>query len=687
MLGARLIDVRAWYAIDGSTKHHQVRRYMTKRVRSVGKSRKDSAESDESGKSKRAAKTKPSGRGRSSTNPATSLTPSSPTPRDSDDIDSSDGGSGRLRIGDDWNAINIIALSQSNPLKAVAEFVENSIDAGAKNIVIVRGKEGGDLFLRISDDGKGIPLDENGIPNFKYVATHICDSIKRQLKSQGQKGLQGEFGIGLLSFWTVGERLSMISAARDGKSYEMRMERGVPTYRVLKTRRLLPEQGAELTIRPLLSGIRHFSGEKLQWYLASELRDRIRTAGVRIRIIDRQTRSEYPVEPRQFSGQLLHLPTPTATDSGETYVELYLADPSDERHIGLYRAGTRVLPSLTEIPEFDRHPWNSRYLEGLIDAPFLTISPGTRTGVIHDAALSKFIEALQPVEAALVQLIQQQEEAERERASQQTWRSIRRAFQEALLALPDDEYEWFRIADNRGRGKQDSGQPGLPLSGNASPTGEGAELGDAAEDDDQGEVEFFEHAGPLFSVKVTPSSTVVAVEQSKQLRAIPRDRSRRPVDKNLTYHWEIVEGGGTLSAIDDALVSYTAPPEPMLVRLRVTVTQDDVVCQGEALATVTDSLVADRRDSSDRRGLPSYTFQNAPGQLWRSRFDVEQNVILINNGHRDFVYASRNKTLQLRYICRLFAKELVVSNFPGQRPDQLLERMIELSMYTEENLR
>jgi hypothetical protein len=33
--------------------------------------------------------------------------------------------SGKLRIGDDWNAINIIALSQSNPLKAVAEFVEN----------------------------------------------------------------------------------------------------------------------------------------------------------------------------------------------------------------------------------------------------------------------------------------------------------------------------------------------------------------------------------------------------------------------------------------------------------------------------------------------------------------------------------------------------------------------------------
>jgi hypothetical protein len=27
--------------------------------------------------------------------------------------------SGKLRIGDDWNAIRIIALSQSNPLKAI----------------------------------------------------------------------------------------------------------------------------------------------------------------------------------------------------------------------------------------------------------------------------------------------------------------------------------------------------------------------------------------------------------------------------------------------------------------------------------------------------------------------------------------------------------------------------------------
>ncbi|MBM4088056.1 MAG: hypothetical protein FJ276_01305 [Planctomycetes bacterium] len=109
-------------------------------------------------------------------------------------------------MGDHWNAISIIALSQSNPLKAVAEFVENSIDANARNITIVRGREKEQSFIRISDDGDGIPTNEDGVPNFKYVATHICDSIKRCLKEQGRQGIRGEFGIGLLSFWTVGEQ-------------------------------------------------------------------------------------------------------------------------------------------------------------------------------------------------------------------------------------------------------------------------------------------------------------------------------------------------------------------------------------------------------------------------------------------------------------------------------------------------
>ena len=70
---------------------------------------------------------------------------------------------GKLKIGDDWNAIRIIALSQSNPLKAIAEFVENSIDARAKTVTITRGREHGEHYLSIRDDGDGVPRSPDGL--------------------------------------------------------------------------------------------------------------------------------------------------------------------------------------------------------------------------------------------------------------------------------------------------------------------------------------------------------------------------------------------------------------------------------------------------------------------------------------------------------------------------------------------
>ena len=63
------------------------------------------------------------------------------------------------------------------------------------------------------------------------------------------------------------------------------------------------------------------------------------------------------------------------------------------------------------------------------------------------------------------------------------------------------------------------------------------------------------------------------------------------------------------------------------------------------------------------------------------------NLVIINSGPRDFVFASKSKALKLRYICRLYSKELVIKNFPGARADELLERMIEITLYAEENLR
>jgi len=97
-------------------------------------------------------------------------------------------------------------------------------------------------------------------------------------------------------------------------------------------------------------------------------------------------------------------------------------------------------------------------------------------------------------------------------------------------------------------------------------------------------------------------------------------------------------------------------------------------CSGEALITVVDSLEwlwALR--SFNARGLPGYTFERAGGELWRSRFDAERNLIVVNNGHRDFVFATRSRALQLRYLVRLYVKELVLQELCGTcRPNNWL---------------
>ncbi len=187
---------------------------------------------------------------------------------------------------------------------------------------------------------------------------------------------------------------------------------------------------------------------------------------------------------------------------------------------------------------------------------------------------------------------------------------------------------------------------------------------------------------------ISPAASTLTVNQSRRFCALPRDRSRRRVEQNLIFTWKIVEGGGTLSSTSDQQVSFQAPSAPGLVRLSVAVSQRDMHRSAEALITVTDSLDAAIGPAVvNARGLPGYTFERAAGELWRSRFDAKRNLIVVNNGHRDFVFATRSRALQLRYLMRLYVKELVLKNFAGLPAEQLMERMIELSLYVEEKLK
>ena len=594
---------------------------------------------------------------------------------------------GKLRIGDDWNAITIIALSQNNPLKAIAEFVENSIDAGARTVTIIRGKEKGRHYLKIIDDGNGIPCAEDGSPDFKYVATHICDSLKRQLKEQGVQGIQGEFGIGLLSFWTVGHKLVLVSSGKDTKTYQMVMEKGKSGYSITLRPHLMPIKGTQLIISPLLEGTRLINGEKIQRYLAAELRDRIKHSGVKVKIIDRTSRQEMEVQPRQYLGQLLHELPVASTACGDIYFELYLNEKNSENRISLFRCGTRVLPDIGALDEFNGLPWQSGYFEGIIDVPFLQLTPGTRDGLIRDEKFAQFVEAMAVVKERLAAIVVQQEKVEEEQISKNILRSVQKAIKEAVLALPPEDYDWFDLHDvvKKDTPQMESDTEVLPQKLAVLPSdGEGQKI---IEDQD-GQKQFFEFAGPLFSAKIQPASTLAQVGAQKTFRAVGMDKSRRVIEAGLSFIWAVAEGAGSLDKSDGEFVMFNAPAEPGLTKLKVKVSQGEIVCEAEAVITVVDALVkiSEPQDAFSK-GLPGYTLESALGKSWRSRYDKEHNLVIINSGHRDFFYSAREKIRKLRYICRLFAKELILHNFPGVAADQLLERLVELSLYTEDNLK
>ncbi|MCM2324227.1 MAG: ATP-binding protein [Oligoflexia bacterium] len=608
-----------------------------------------------------------------------------------------EGQRGNLRIGDHWNAINILALSQSNPLKAIAEFVENSIDAGATLVHVFRGKKDGEPYLRIVDNGRGIPRSPEGEPDFKYVATHIGDSIKRHLKAKGALGIQGEYGIGLLSFWTVGERLTLRSSAADGHVHQMTLIKGKPGYQISRTRALLSDSGTELVIQPHLPGLRQVTGEKLQWYLGVELRNRILDRGVAIHIHDLTSRNELRVEPQRYEGRKLVLPAIEGIRP-----ELYLNDSDQSHRVAVYRHGTRVLDDLGDWPELDPAVWRSGNLSGYVECPSLQLTPGTRLGVIQDERFEAVLNALRGLEAPLRGELALLKQAAEDKASKLTQQTLHRAFRDALNDLPREEYDWFDAGGGRGTSRSERGQTESPRAGEPSreeSTADADVSGDSAAETAPVQPAFFDFAGPLHSARIAPKSSIVGAGGRRRFRAIARDRKGTPVSEELSFEWRVLEGPGIFEPGTERQqeLEYLAPPEAGLARLEVMIRQGELTARAEAVVTITESLAqlggnaSEEEDASGsgrrRRTLPDFTYERAPGAPWRSRYEASRNLVVINNGHRDFLFASTKSALKLRYLVRLISKELVLANFSGLPSHELMDRLIEVSLRAEESLR
>ena len=91
----------------------------------------------------------------------------------------------------DRHVADLIAAGEvvERPASAVKELVENSIDAGAKNITIEL-QNGGMTFLRITDDGCGMAPDDARTAFLRHATSKIRK--KEDLACIGTLGFRGE---------------------------------------------------------------------------------------------------------------------------------------------------------------------------------------------------------------------------------------------------------------------------------------------------------------------------------------------------------------------------------------------------------------------------------------------------------------------------------------------------------------
>ena len=574
--------------------------------------------------------------------------------------------SGSLQIGDQWNAIRILASSQTHSLKAICELVENAIDARATTIELVRYKHGGDFFLEVSDNGVGVRRTD-GKPDFNHLATHVCDSMKRKLNEQERIGVHGEFGIGLLSFWSLGDALRMVSGDKQGGLWELTLHRGEQDFSIEQIRGEPLKRGTRVTVGPLLEATRNIvTGEKIQKYLAVELRDRIRDTAVVITIDDRAARKDYLVKPHEFSGErLAELPT-INTPHGPLVAELYLRDGTHEEpgRVALCKDGTRVLEDITELVSFSKRPWTDGRLEGILEYSAFNLAPGTRKGIIPDKLFDAFVTGAGKLEDQINEVIKFRDQAASARANRKILVQVKKAFLGALREL-EDQYLYFDIPQKRKKKKRKHESD--PRQRTLLP-------------DLEKEAVTFK-PGTLASVMITPRHSRRPPSTECLLKAEAFDCAG-PITEKCSYEWKLIDGIARITSTDGPSVKLVSPVEGRVV-LEVTATRGNRVVTDRVSMKFLDR---DTADIGSDLGLPTYRLQAARGEPWRSRYQVKTNEIVINSAHRDFVSSKTTSAKHRRYIGKLYAKEVVLLNFPHESSAMAMERLIEVIVRTEDLL-
>jgi hypothetical protein len=604
----------------------------------------------------------------------------------------------KLRPADPFDLIRWLARSQSDPRKAVAELVQNSLDANARRVTIERRRVRRVPALVVRDDGEGIVPELPREAALRAIATNIGHSRKRGLspRERHDEIVAGKYGIGLLGFWSIGQRMEIRSRVGGGEVWVLRMVEDQERAELLRDRMAFESTDTftEVVISDLHdSAQRLLTGRRLNDYLSSELRGMLLATGAALEIHDGLARGlaerTFTVVPRRFVGERLALPEIALVDGyPPARIELYLARGGDQAAVEVSCAGTLVADDAAELRAegLDRSPWTGRGLTGLIEFPAFQIPPGTRRGIVPDAASEAFANAM----AAYAPLVEAElARFERERqatTSRQLLAELRRALRGLRARLPQYELPKVEEVVPRTDGSTPVDGAGAVPEGLPIPAG-GLEL------DQQGKPPDIEPAppetpslfppGPLASVRIVPPEIAIAPGRERRVQAIAVDRDGRRVRGEVALAWS--SDNEAIAIVGEGakpLVRVHPDARPGLqAALAVVATQ--AAERAEASATV---IVADRPEPSAdlAAGVPEPELVDDPGARWRSRFDGQRWQV--NASHEDYIALRGEPRTRLRYLLALFAKEVALRAHGVPGSEEALESLVEILAHAERNL-
>jgi hypothetical protein len=602
---------------------------------------------------------------------------------------------GRLRAADPFELIRWLARSQTDARKALAELVQNSLDAQARSATITRLRERGVTCLRMRDDGEGV-IPEMARPEaLAHIATHIGHSRKRNLTPEQRRELllQGQYGIGLLGFWSIGAELELRSQVAGGEPWVLRMWEERPNFEVAPLRGRLRIDGTwtEVIVRRLhRPALASLTGRRIGDFLAAELRGQLLDRGVTITVHDRMARGQAQkvrrVEPVRFVGERLALPPTLPVPSrAPIRVELHLLPEGGEPgRVGVACGGTVVYEDIVQA--FDgrlaHEPWTTGRLAGLLDFPDFAVAPGSRRGVLLDEAAEAFAHAVDDDLAPRVRAFLADDQSRRAAAFEvDLVQKLQRAFRDLPREAPEYDFFAVRARDGRaGEGPENGGPvPGAAVAAGV-PVQDGVpDVEAAGEEEGAGDVPQLFPPGPLVRVEIVPARSRVERWGERRVRSRPLDAQGRRIG-GLEGRWALVDGPGGIEVVDPAHAVFRATGDLGAATVSVVVRQGAVEVRAEARIEIVEEI----GPGSPRGGIPEPRFVVDARGEWRSR--LADGHWEVNAGHRDFVSIEGGGRRKLRYLAALLAKEVVLHSYPMPQGGTLLERLVSVLTVTERRL-